>query len=84
VPFYAPCCHGAPGRHFPCEHLIPAPAFYGDANSNRPPFCPAPDTHGSTPAVQELQVPLDYPDISPNPRSRQFHAYVDTFRKKKR
>lgn len=84
VPFYAPCCHGAPGRHFPCEHLIAAPAFYGDANSNRPPFCPAPDPHGATPAVEELQVPLDYPDISPNPRSRQFHKFVDTFRKKKR
>ena len=38
VPFYAPCCHGAPGRHFPCKYLVPAPEFPADASSP-PHFC---------------------------------------------
>jgi hypothetical protein len=27
-----------------------------------------------------LQVPTNYPDLSPNPMSRQFHAVTDEFR----
>ena len=77
IPFYSPCCHDAPGRHFPCKHLNGPPKFYGDARADRPPFCPA---AGMTPRVTALPVPADYPDISPNPRSRQFHEVVDEFR----
>ena len=31
--------------------------------------------------VTVVDVPSDYPDISPNPRSRQYHATLDEFRR---
>jgi len=52
IPFYSPCCHGAPGRHFPCKYLIPPPPFFSDAKSP-PQFCSASD---QTAAVQEVTV----------------------------
>jgi len=76
IPFYSPCCHGAPGRHFPCKWLIPQPQYHPHAHSP-PDFCA---DRASTPVVQE-KVPSDYPDLSPNPMSRQFHAVTDEFRK---
>jgi len=47
IPFYSPCCHGAPGRHFPCVWLHPAPKFYAQAEVQRWPelllgLCPIP------------------------------------------
>ena len=77
VPFYAPCCHGAPGRHFPCKYLVEPPPFPHDANK-------PPDWCAGRPAAPKLLAetprPADYPDISPNPRSRHFHKYVDNFK----
>jgi len=75
IPFYSPCCHGAPGRHFPCVWLHPAPKFYAQAETP-PPFCA---NRANAPVVQ-LEVPADYPDLSPNPMSRQFHKVTDEFR----
>ena len=77
IPFYSPCCGGAPGRHFPCKHLIPPPTFYSRA-AETPPFCAGRSTMGD---VTVVDVPSDYPDISPNPRSRQYHATLDEFRR---
>ena len=77
VPFYSPCCGGAPGRHFPCKHLVPPPAFHSRA-IQVPPFCEGRENMGG---VQVLDVPRDYPDLSPNPRSRQYHATQDEFRR---
>ena len=77
IPFYSPCCGGAPGRHFPCKHLIGPPPFYARA-SNPPPFCAGRASQGG---VQKVEVPADYPDLSPNPRSRQYHATQDEFRR---
>ena len=63
-----------PGRHFPCKYLVPPPPTY--ASTGAAPFCKR------RPAVKvlEMKVPADYPDISPNPRSRHFHKTVDHFR----
>ena len=77
IPFYSPCCGGAPGRHFPCKHLIPPPAFYSTA-SDLPSFCANRKSMGG---VEKLEVPADYPDLSPNPRSRQYHKIDDEFRR---
>ena len=75
VPFYSPCCSGRPGHFFPCKHLVPPPEFYGRA-SNPPPFCAGRQAG----RVEAMPPPSDYPDLSPNPRSRQFHAVQDEFR----
>jgi len=76
IPFYSPCCSGAPGRHFPCKFLISPPTFYSTA-SPRPSICKdVEDTR-----ITKVPVPSDYPDLSPNPRSRQFHKTIDEFRK---
>ena len=77
IPFYSPCCHGAPGRSFPCKYLQRAPEFYAHA-SQPPDFCAGRGTMGG---VITHEVPADYPDLSPNPRSRQFHAIKDEFRR---
>ena len=77
IPFYSPCCGGLPGRHFPCKHLIPPPPFHARA-AEEPPFCQG---RASQAGVQVVPVPADYPDISPNPRSRQYHKITDEFRK---
>jgi hypothetical protein len=76
IPFYSPCCGGAPGRHFPCKHLVGPPAFYSSASQGAP-FCADRTSQGS---VVTMEVPADYPDLSPNPRSRQFHHIQDEFR----
>jgi len=76
IPFYSPCCHGAPGRSFPCKHLQRPPDFYSRA-SQPPPFC----ANRAAGAVTQVDVPKDYPDLSPNPYSRQFHTIKDDFRK---
>jgi hypothetical protein len=76
IPFYSPCC-GTPPRAFPCKHLIAPPPTYADA-SKPPPFCEA--KHAAQ-KVEALEVPADYPDMSPNPGSRQFHKVEDEFRK---
>ena len=81
VPFYAPCCHGAPGRHFPCKYLVPAPGFQFDAR-NAPEFCAGRQGFADA-LVSQQPRPTDYPDFSPNPRSRHFHKYVDDFSKNK-
>ena len=117
MPYYAPCCHGAPGRHFPCKYLVQAPGlpsnpspnhnhspgpspkpspkpkpkpkpkpnlaqapgFPSDA-SNPPDFCKGRPSGGGV--ISHGPRPDDYPDLSPNPRSRHFHKYVDTFNRK--
>jgi len=76
IPFYSPCCGGAPGRHFPCKHLIGPPQFYARASDN-PPFC----ANRAESSVSVVDVPADYPDISPNPRSRQYNKVDDEFRR---
>jgi hypothetical protein len=74
IPFYSPCCHGAPGRHFPCKYLASPPPVY--ASTGAAPFCKRrPEVK-----VLPMKVPDDYPDLSPNPRSRHFHKTVDQFR----
>lgn len=79
VPYYAPCCHGAPGRHFPCKYLVPPPGFPSDASAP-PDFCKARPSGGGV--ISHGPRPDDYPDLSPNPRSRHFHKYVDKFNRK--
>ena len=76
IPFYSPCCGGAPGRHFLCKHLIAPPPNYARA-SDAPPFCA---NRGSM-EVKTVDVPADYPDLSPNPKSRQYNAISDEFRR---
>lgn len=78
IPFYSPCCHGAPGRHFPCKYLVSPPQIYSEA-SQHPPFC---TESAAVEGVREESVPASYPDLSPNPGSRQFHKVVDDFRAK--
>ena len=56
IPFYSPCCGGAPGRHFPCKHLVGPPTFYSSASS-LPPFCADRASQGGVTAVD---VPKDY------------------------
>ena len=79
VPYYAPCCHGAPGRHFPCKYLVPPPGFPSDASAP-PDFCKTRPSGGGV--ISHGPRPDDYPDLSPNPRSRHFHKYVDKFNRK--
>ncbi len=74
IPFYSPCCHGLPGRFFPCVHSKPPPTF---DFTNPPDYCAA--RLSTSPAAEERPVPADYPDLSPNPRSRHFHKFVDNF-----
>jgi len=77
IPFYSPCCHGQPGRSFPCKYLVAPPKFYARADSP-PDFC---RNRASAGGVVAVDLPKSYPDLSPNPRSRQFHAVQDEFRK---
>ena len=77
IPFYSPCCHGPPGRSFPCKYLNGPPKFYSRAD-DPPPFCTGRAAMGG---VERLEVPTNYPDLSPNPKSRQFHKVEDEFRK---
>jgi hypothetical protein len=77
IPFYSPCCHGTPGRSFPCKFLIGPPPFHSSADKP-PPFCEGRAKDGD---VQLVEVPSNYPDLSPNPFSRQFHTIQDEFRK---
>ena len=76
IPFYSPCCSGRPGHFFPCKHLVPPPQFYSQA-SDPPRFC---DGRAGG-KVEATEPPADYPDLSPNPRSRQFHHVEDEFRR---
>ncbi|KAL1518521.1 hypothetical protein AB1Y20_002810 [Prymnesium parvum] len=76
IPFYSPCCHGAPGRHFPCKWLRPPPDFHPNAHSP-PDFC----ANRKSMSVVREEVPQNYPDLSPNPMSRLFHSVTDEFRK---
>ena len=79
MPYYAPCCHGAPGRHFPSKYLVPPPGFPADASAP-PDFCKARPSGGGV--ISHGPRPDDYPDLSPNPRSRHFHKFVDKFNRK--
>ena len=58
------------------SHLVPPPQFYPHA-SDAPRFC---DSRASGKVVAS-EPPSDYPDLSPNPRSRQFHTVQDEFRR---
>ncbi len=76
IPFYSPCC-GTPPRAFPCKYLVKPPTIYPYADK-APEFCA---NRAKAGGVTEVEVPKDYPDLSPNPRSRQFHSIRDEFRK---
>ena len=53
------------------------PPFHSSADKP-PPFCEGRAKDGD---VQLVEVPSNYPDLSPNPFSRQFHTIQDEFRK---
>jgi hypothetical protein len=76
IPFYSPCCHGAPGRHFPCKYLVGPPAFHADARK-QPAFCA--DRKEVAVRVSTSRRPADYPDVSPLPRSRLYQRWTDAF-----